>query len=113
SLPTVHRVEAGSAAITLRKNMATKDNDLAGMFGRLPSDQLKRLADMVGAELEKRGGKKNLGGMSAKEFRAYVDEQVRKADRAAGEADLRQQLGGKDQRDNKPTSKDQKEAENE
>jgi hypothetical protein len=64
---------------------------LEAMFSRLPADDLKRLIKAAQNELDKRGPK-DLGGMSDEEFRRFVDEQFRNADRAGREADLREQL---------------------
>ena len=80
--------------------MATKDNgnDLTAMFSRLPSDQLKKLSDLVGSELDKRGGKKNVGGMNDAEFRKYVDSELQKSAAAMRESDLRRMLTSKDKK---------------
>jgi hypothetical protein len=86
----------------------TEKSDLAGMFKRLPSGELKKLVALVNAEMEKRKGK-DVSGMTDAEFRKYVDEQFAAADRAAREADVRRMLGSKDESKDKPQSKDQKE----
>jgi len=69
-------------------------NDLGSMFARMPSEDLKRLINIAQSELDNRGPR-DVAGMSDSEFRKYVDQQFRNADRAAREADLRDQLHGK------------------
>lgn len=60
------------------------------------SDQLfRKLKDLIDAEDERRNSGKSIGAMSDKEFYAYVDKQMTKAERAMREADFRKQLGGK------------------
>lgn len=87
------------------KDSGTKDADLAGMFKRLPSEQLKKLCDLANTELESRNGK-DVAGMSESEFRAYVEKQFSNADKAAREADLRDQLAGKSKKKVDTTKED-------
>ena len=78
-------------------------SDLAGMFKRLPSEALKKIANLAQTELDGRDGK-DVSGMSEAEFNKYMSAQFDKADKAAREADLRRQLMGKP--NSKSASKD-------
>jgi hypothetical protein len=59
-------------------NEDTKDSatGLAKTFKRLPTKQLKKLRELVTAELEQRGAKDDLGGMSSNDFSKHLEEQL-------------------------------------
>ena len=86
------------------KDSGKKDADLAAMFKRLPSEQIKKLCELAQAELDSRDGK-DVSGMSDAEFQKYVSALFDKADKAAREADLREQLAGKSNKSDNPKDK--------
>jgi len=92
--------------------MSDKQSNLAGTFSRLQTPQLKKLVELATNEIEKRNGK-DVSGMTDSQFRAHVEQELRKADAAAREADLREMLASKDDKKDSKDKPNQKEDDNE